>query len=124
MSSAVTLPDEPPLSASHSAMPAWPSGNRTPRSAVRRSGLGCRPMSLSDIGLFMIASVLCLTMVGVGHAARGNELGRVFDSQLDHPTCGDLGAEDSMTKSSDVLDRLCSIEMPSLVADKLEADPS
>jgi hypothetical protein len=49
---------------------------------------------------------------------------RVLDSQLDHPTCGDLGAEDSMTKSSDVLDRLCSIEMPSLVADKLEADAS
>ena len=29
-----------------------------------------------------------------------------------------------MTNSSDVLDRLCSIQMPSLVADKLEADPS
>jgi hypothetical protein len=29
-----------------------------------------------------------------------------------------------MTNSSDVLDRLCSIEMPSLVANELEADPS
>lgn len=29
-----------------------------------------------------------------------------------------------MTNSSDVLDRLCSIQMPLLVADKLEADPS
>jgi hypothetical protein len=50
--------------------------------------------------------------------------GRVFDSQLDHPTCGDLGGEGSMTNSSDVLDRLCSTEMPSLVANKLKADPS
>jgi hypothetical protein len=47
-----------------------------------------------------------------------------LDSQPDHPTCGDLGAEGSMTNSSDVLDRLCSIEMPSLVADKLEVEPS
>jgi hypothetical protein len=49
---------------------------------------------------------------------------RVLDSQLDHPTCGDLGGEGSMTNSSDVLDRLCSTDMPSLVANKLKADPS
>jgi len=55
---------------------------------------------------------------------RRNEFGSVLDSQLDHPTCGDLGAEGSMRNSSDVLDRLCSTEMPSLVANKLKADPS
>ena len=69
--------------------------------------------------------VLCLTLrvQGMGTLV-ATSLVRILDSQLDHPTCGDLGVEGSMKNSSGVLDRLYSTEMPSLVANKLKADPS